>query len=1027
MSRAVEGAKNRRAYTPAVGPKLRPFLWITLGGFALLAANGVYLGVIRAISWRLDTAKQTPFYYYMFLLHLALGFALVGPFLIFGLGHLATSWRRPNKGAVRYGLALLGTAFVVLITGLILVRIVGVFEIRDPKVRDASYWLHIGAPVLAIVLYVRHRLAGPRIHWEYLRVWGSLVGVFVVLMGILNAQDPRTFAMKGPREGDKYFYPSHAKTATGKFIPAKAIMLDKYCMECHKDTYDGWFHSAHHFASFNNPMYLFSVRETRKVSIAREGSPRAARWCAGCHDPAPFFSGEFDDPNYDDVHAPTSQAGITCVTCHSIVHVNSTRGNADYTIEEPQVYPFTYSEVPALKWINKMLVKAKPEMHKKTFLKPLHKDSAFCSTCHKVSIPYEVTRYKDFLRGQNHYDSFLLSGTGHGARSFYYPPKAKNQCVSCHMNLVASNDFGARDFDGTGERKVHDHMFPDADTGLAAIVGDNTALDAHIKFLKDKQVRIDIFGVREGGTIEGRLTAPLRPESIAFTPGESYLIEVVTRTLGLGHPLTQGTVDSNEIWVELIAKAGDRVIGRSGGIDREGYADPYSHFLNVYMLDKNGKRIDRRNAHDIFVPLYNKQIPPGAGNIAHFRLEVPRGITGPIELTAKVNYRKFDRKYMDYVYGKGKGPELPIVVMASDSIRLPVKGEAAVDNPPSPIKDEWQRWNDYGIGLFLEGEDKGGAKGELKQAEHAFKKVVELDRSDGWVNLGRVYLREGRIPEAVDALDKAGKHKTPAAPWVIAWLTGQINMRNGYFDEAIERFESILATKIPSRNFDFSKDYEVIDALGSAYYSKARQAKRGSNEWRAAIEKTIETYRRTLEIDSENIAAHYNLGIAYSEIAAIDDASQTTEIDQASKGTTSERLIELANATTRSGRGVNKRIADARSVGSGLKAFLEGPRPGLSARIDPLFEVVEKLGAARAGETDRAVRGAEARSLAIVHKALHAMIKPDDNAEGRAFAIARRDNPAADQYAQSIVIHSLNRPGAPGVDSPRVAVTEVHP
>ena len=93
--------------------------------------------------------------------------------------------------------------------------------------------------------------------------------------------------------------------------------------------------SAHHFSSFNNKPYLTSVRETRRVSMERDGNTQAARWCAGCHDPVPFFSGEFDDPNYDDVNTKSSQAGITCTVCHSITKVNSTRGNADYTIEEP--------------------------------------------------------------------------------------------------------------------------------------------------------------------------------------------------------------------------------------------------------------------------------------------------------------------------------------------------------------------------------------------------------------------------------------------------------------------------------------------------------------------------------------------------------------------------------------------------------------------------------------------------------------------------------------------------------------------
>ncbi len=217
-----------------------------------------------------------------------------------------------------------------------------------------------------------------------------MVGVGVVAMGVLHSQEPRRFGVKGPSEGAKYFFPSEAVTATGNFIPAKTLMMDDYCLRCHQDAYKGWYHSSHHFSSFNNKAYLTSVRETRKVSMERDGNTRGARWCAGCHDPVPFFSGEFDDPKYDDVNNPTSQAGITCTVCHSITNVNSTRGNADYTIEEPQHYPFASSENPVLRWINETLVKAKPEMHKRTFLKPAIKDSKFCSTCHKVGLPLRL-------------------------------------------------------------------------------------------------------------------------------------------------------------------------------------------------------------------------------------------------------------------------------------------------------------------------------------------------------------------------------------------------------------------------------------------------------------------------------------------------------------------------------------------------------------------------------------------------------------------------------------------------------------
>src|SRR5262249_9956532 len=166
----------------------------------------------------------------------------------------------------------------------------------------------------------------------------------LLAMGLLHSRDPRMFGVKGPREGKRYFFPSEAVTLTGNFIPAQTLMMDDYCLKCHQDAYKGWFHSAHHFSSFNNKAYLFSVKETREVSLKRDDNVRASRWCAGCHDPVPFFSGAFDDPKFDLEKHPTSQAGITCTVCHSIVHVNSTRGNADYTIEEPQHYPFAYSD-----------------------------------------------------------------------------------------------------------------------------------------------------------------------------------------------------------------------------------------------------------------------------------------------------------------------------------------------------------------------------------------------------------------------------------------------------------------------------------------------------------------------------------------------------------------------------------------------------------------------------------------------------------------------------------------------------------
>jgi tetratricopeptide (TPR) repeat protein len=1004
--------RRGRTYTPAVGPRLRPLLWICLGGFALLGAGGAYLASVTALTWWLGTTQQTYFYFLMVIVHLVLGFALMVPFLAFGLVHLATSWRRPNRAAVRYGLMLLASALVVLVSGLVLVRL-GRFEVRDPAVRAVGYWLHVLTPLAVAGLYVKHRLAGPAIRWQWARRLGLAVAGLVVAMILLHAEDPRSFGVKGPREGKRYFFPSEAITADGKFIPASTLMMDDYCLKCHRDAYNGWFHSAHHFSSFNNKAYLFSVRETRQVALKRDGDTRAARWCAGCHDPVPFFSGEFDNPRYDDVNTASSQAGITCTVCHAITNVNSTRGNADYTIEAPQHYPFATSQSALLQWVNNTLVKAKPEMHKKTFLKPVIKDAKFCSTCHKVGLPYALNHYKDFLRGQNHHDTFLLSGvSGRGARSFYYPPVAKGNCNDCHMNLVASGDFGARDFDGRGGREIHNHLFLGANTGLAAIRGRPDVAAIHERFLEADKVRVDLFALRGGGTIDGPLLGPLRPEVPTLQPGQRYLVEVVVRTLGLGHPFSQGTTDSNEIWVELVAREAQRVLGRSGGIGPDGSVDPFAHFINIYMLDRDGNRIDRRNPQDIFVPLYNKQIPPGAGQVVHFGLEVPADVSGPIVLEARVNYRKFDRRYMDHVFGKGQGPVLPVVIMAQDTVALPVAGGPAATNRPSPIKETWQRWNDYGIGLLLEGGDKGAQKGELRQAEPVFRKVADLGRADGWVNLARVYTREGRIPEARDALEKAAAHPEPAAPWVINWLTGQVNDRNGLLDEAIASYEAVLATRVPARGFDFSGDYEVINALGASLYARARLEPTGESAREGYLRRAIAAYRRTLAIDSENVAAHFGLALAYAELTRQDTVTDLPrpDDDRRPSGGVDQEVLDHAAAIADQGIDPKRRAARALELAAAISTLLAMPPMPFTSRLEPLHTVVEQLGPAFESETDPAARAALARALEVAHRSLHALFKPDETAEGRAVAIARRNSAAADQNAQSIVIHGLARP-----------------
>ncbi len=876
---AIPAASPPRKVVKAIGPKLRRVLYLLLVLLAALFANSAYLATITFLEWFSDQTYQNYFYQLMFLGHLLLGLLVIIPFLVFSFVHIANTRYRRNRRAVKVGYLLFAISLVLLITGLLLFR-VGGFEIKNPTTRSVTYWLHVISPLGAVWLYVLHRLAGPKIRWKYGVWYLGAVAATIVGLATLHSQDPRRWNVAGPKEGEKYFQPSLARTSTGNFIDAETLMMDDYCLKCHEDAHRSWEQSAHHFSSFNNPAYLVSVRETREVAMKRDGSVQASRWCAGCHDPVPFFSGAFDDPKFDDIGHITSQAGITCTACHAITHVNSNRGNADYTIEEPPHYPFARSDHPILQWVNNQLVKAKPAFHKKTFLKPLHKTAEFCSSCHKVHLPSEVTGYKEFLRGQNHYDNYLLSGvSGHGAKSFYYPPVAQTDCNGCHMPAVKSDDFGAKYLDDTADLKIHNHLFLGANTGLAWLKNRPEAQAAHEAFLKDC-MRVDIFGIKEGGTVDGKLHAPLRPTTLTLKPGDTYLLETVLRTLKLGHLFTQGTVDSNEVWMDVTITSGDRVIGRSGEVDQRGEVDRWAHFINVFMLDENGNRINRRNAQDIRVPLYNHQMPPGAGQVVHYSFELPENLTDHVTVEIKLQYRKFDHEYMaivadghgerDYplrgkVDGKPYDNPLPIVTMASDRMVFAVEG---IDKPlpENPVRDipEWQRWNDYGIGLLLKG------KAELKQAEQAFLMVEKLNRYDGPVNLTRVYLEEGRLDDAVASLARAAKYTDPAAPpWTLSWLSGELNAQQGHLEQAIKNFEDVLATKVPERKFDFSFDYTIRNSLGLVQYQRAQQWFRRDEKdpngirW---LNAAAQSYKRTLEIDSENVTAHYGLEQIYRQL-----------------------------------------------------------------------------------------------------------------------------------------------------------------
>jgi Flp pilus assembly protein TadD len=715
-------------------------------------------------------------------------------------------------------------------------------------------------------------------------------------------QNPKISPATMDNEGDGphgKFFPSSGQTKDGRYIPADYFMQSKACERCHADIYKQWESSSHHFSSFNNQWYRKSIEYMQDVA-----GVKPSKWCAGCHDPALLYSGMMDTPIKQIVDRPEARAGLSCMMCHSIVHVKSTMGQGDYVLEYPKLHALAASPNPLMRGLHDFMVRLNPEPHRRVFLKPFMRNQVpeFCSECHKVHLDVPVNSYR-WVRGFNEYDNWQGSGvSGQGARSFYYPATPMI-CSDCHMPLVRSND------DGNINGYVHSHRFPGANTAVPFANEDPTQLETSQKFLQDKQVTVDIFAISPAGKqeTEGKtggyanqelsttfavgeevesslpkgtagearpITAPLGRVDASVRRGDDVLVDVVVRTRKVGHFFPGGTVDAFDVWLEL--KAVDdkgQTIFWSGKVedDGKGPVEPGAHFYKSLQIDEHGHPINKRNAWSTRATVYVHLIPPGAADTVHFRMHVPENAGQHITLHSKLNYRKFmwyntqfsfggvpdaakpegqhtpnydDRQFAfngdlsDVSAKEKKIPDIPIIVVGEDTKTLNVLPHSAPAPAPKVelVKDDWTRWNDYGIGLFLQG--------DLIGAEQAFTKVTEMDPQnfDGWTNIGRVRVQEGDTQGALVVLNKALALKPGLAR--ANYFYAKVLREEGKYDESVAVLREVLA--------QYPKDRVVHNEVGRVLFLQKRYAD------------AVKEFQQTLDIDPEDLQANYNMMLCYS-------------------------------------------------------------------------------------------------------------------------------------------------------------------
>jgi len=731
------------------------------------------------------------------------------------------------------------------------------------------------------------------------------------------------------------FFPSSAKTNVGGVIPSNFFMDSETCGTCHKDIFEQWNSSAHHFASFNNQFYRKSIEYMQDVA-----GTKPSKWCAGCHDHAVFFNGRFDTPIKQQIDTPEAKAGLACTSCHAITHVQGSMGQGGFTIEYPALHELMSSKNKYIRAMDSFMTYLNPEPHRRTFMKPfMTLDSPeFCSSCHKVHLDVPVNDYRWF-RGFNDYDAWQASGvSGQGARSFYYPPSPMT-CVNCHMPSTPSSDPG-RHADGT----VHSHRFPAANTALALVNKDDAQMKITKDFLQSGFISVDIFAVspidetkertpmvrgaprtprgdgaqlmtgfgigeesEQQGPIVirdvGQVAAPIDKAQPIVAPGSTIRVDVVVRTRKIGHFFPGGTVDAFDVWLELQGKDADgRVVFWSGRVEDEGRGpvEPGAHFYRALQLDEKGNPINKRNAWQARSVQYVRLIPPGAADVAHYRVRIPEDARGPITFTAKLNYRKFAHSYTQFAYAgqpkpgqdpslvgkaynsleysfdprdipknvsgeiKDQIPTLPIVIVAQATAQVRLgDGKTPTQWKPVILKADRERWNDWGIGMLLQGDIKG--------AEYAFNTVTqaEPEYSDGWLNVARALIQEGETDAAKPHLQKAIE-LNPAAG------------RNYFFRAMVEKADGDYPAAIASLRRviqQYPRDRVALNQLARILFL--------SRDYTEALKVLAEVGK----VDPEDLQMHYTAMLAHRGAGHLEAAARAETLFKRFKAEESAQAI----------------------------------------------------------------------------------------------------------------------------------------
>lgn len=541
---------------------------------------------------------------------------------------------------------------------------------------------------------------------------------------------------------DRPFAPSQMLFAEGA-RPTGSFLADlDTCEGCHADAAAQWRTSAHAHSSFSNPIYRVSVDRFRaEVGFAQ------SRHCGGCHDIALMADGAMDHPI-----EPTDKrahAGVNCRTCHGIEEVRPD-GNGSYTL--------TGRPIPLPKEGDEESLR----LHKERVAPAPLRTVGLCGSCHRAFLD-ESTGNAHFFAGADDLTPFQRSVFAGAQLARVDEPVEQVDCKGCHMQREEAplGDVSAK------EGKIASHRFLGGHTWLASMLGDREQIRRYEARLR-AALRVDIAVATEA---DGQRTLPA--DGAPVTPGKELIFDVVIKNVGVGHRFPGGTLDAQDVWVEVEVEDAAGVRLAEAGLAHEATGnDLGAHRLRALVAGEGGVPFLAREVNHFKALVANHTILPRDAEVVQFSFTPPETSSPlqlPLRVVARLRHRSRTLELQrsacaDARTARGKAfrgrtpldpcPPQPVLEIGRSEVWIGRGWEARAEPPSLPA---WKRLLDHAYGMQHAVQERlDEARPSLERAlDEVSKSGTPFDRGRVLAAIAWLEAHEGRTEEALRRIDQA--------------------------------------------------------------------------------------------------------------------------------------------------------------------------------------------------------------------------------------------------------------------------------